>query len=402
MMLDPFGFIPHLASRIIGLGGDDTSDQNYAFHTPYVACATGAVTFTIRLLNLHATVGNLTVRINAISTAPGSVGRTVKMTSRALSDLAETGEMQVTIEAKPHLIYAVTGLIYGVSDAHADAVQILLDNPDDGSQSGALVRAAKYTSFGRDAARDIARLVAGDAATLADPVSQFCTDAQFEEGAYIGWLSALKLDAQAHRKQWEAIYTLQVLERYGMLDQGAVGLGFGSRAEPIAAACAARGCQVTVTDYPVDRDADEAASEAGAVAPRYPAICPDDVFDAAVSFLPAGDAGVLDDLHDFDFCWSNGAVDRFDTIADGVRFIIDSLQCLKIGGVAVHTLAFHLPMDGDDRGGTFLRRSHLERLGFELVSLGHQIAQFKYDDGGVPSGVTSLGLIIRKGESNFY
>jgi hypothetical protein len=398
--LDPFGFIPHLASRIIGLGGDDaSSDATYAFHTPYVSCAAGPVTFFLRFSRLEATHGNLTLRINAISTAPGAVARTVKMTSRALAELADTGVLQITIESKPNLTYAALGLIYGPSDASADELQILIDNPGSGDNYFEQNRNIQYTKFGHATAVDVSRLASNERATLADPVSQFCTSSQFNEPSYHRWLFAMKAKRQDDRRQWETIYSLSVLECYGMLQHGARGLGFASVSDPMVAVIASMGCTATVTDHP------GAGDTANGLAPvRYPEICSDRVFDEGVSFVPSISKSIPGDLRDFDFCWSTSAFERFDTLDDGMRFVVESLQCLKVHGIAVHTMTLNLADDTAEikKTGARLQRSSLERLALELVSYGHQVAQLKYDCDHRHSEITSVGLIVRKGESNFY
>ncbi len=85
-------------------------------------------------------------------------------------------------------------------------------------------------------------------------------------------------------------------------------------------------------------------------------------------------------------------------------FVSESLQGLKVGGLAIHTVPFNsfveMPAEETSDPG-LLRRADLERPVLGLVSLGRQIAQFKYDrDNADPNGVT--GLIVRKGSSNFY
>ena len=405
MVIDPFSFIPHLASRVIGLGGEDaSSDQTYAFHTPYVVCAPGPVTFRIRFTNLHASLGNLTVRVNAISTAPGALARTVKMTSRSLSELSETGEMEVSVEAKPHLIYAVLGLIYGVSDAYADELEIVLDRPGDGSDHAALLKETQYTSFGVDAAKDVTRLVAGAVPTITNPVSQFRTQSQLDEPSYAQWLSVMGKGSHLGHELWEEVYVAQALDRYGMLTGGARGLAFGVDAEALPAICAGKGCEIVLTDYLAS---DPSGPDGGALgditAFRRPDICPDKRFDAAVSGQSAPPGSLGGALADFDFCWAIDAAGRLGSVNEALRFVMDSIQCLKVGGLAVHTLPFAAftdePSVPADAG--LLRRVDLERFALEVVSLGHQIAQFKFDrDNDEAHGV--IGLIVRKGSSSFY
>ncbi|MFI4923844.1 MAG: hypothetical protein ACHQJ7_01755, partial [Vicinamibacteria bacterium] len=42
--------------------------------------------------------------------------------------------------------------------------------------------------------------------TLADPVVQLCTEAQFREPDYARWCEAIGEAPRLHRKQWEFVY----------------------------------------------------------------------------------------------------------------------------------------------------------------------------------------------------
>jgi hypothetical protein len=430
MFLDPFGFVPHHASRIIGLGGSEASNEpSYAFHTPYIYCAPGAVTFRIKIDNLSASVGNLTIRVNGLPPKPGAGARTVKMTAKTLRELAYLdGELIFSFKAKPGVLYAVLGLIYGESDARADGMSISLDRPDDGARFAAELEIAKQTVFGQAAVRDVAQLVSVEPAMLANPVSQMCTAAQFDEPVYQEWLEAMKSPRHRHRKQWEFVYIMQALDRYGMLQDGARGIGFGVGEEPLPAVFAARGCSVLATDLPSehDRAADWRATSQHIDSRdnlRRPDICPDERFSEAVTFRPVDMTDIPDDIADYDFCWSSCALEHLGSIEAGLQFITNSLKCLKLGGVAVHTTELNLSSNTKtvSEGGTVLfRRQDFERLALELVSLGHSIAQIKYDQGDTPVDkyidmppyaahdhlkaalsayvTTSFGIIVRKGE----
>lgn len=181
------------------------------------------------------------------------------------------------------------------------------------------------------------RMIADDRATLIDPVSQACTAEQFDEPTYAYWLNRLQLPLHRHRKQWEFIYILQALERYGMLVPHARGLGFGVGIEPLPAVMAAAGCSVIATDLPADdvralewRKTDEYLSSVDLL--RNPAICADDVFDRQVTHRHV-DMNVIDpDLTGFDFTWSSCSLEHLGSIARGLDFIRNSVECLKFGG----------------------------------------------------------------------
>jgi hypothetical protein len=429
--IDPFAFTPAVASRIIGLGGVQAPpDGTYAFHTPYVFCAPGDAIFTLKFTSLHASIGNLTVRINAVSARPGANARTVKMTSKSLRDIAFLdGELHVSVSAKPDTLYAIFGSIYGPSDASAEAMTIFLDRPDDGSAFDARLLEARRTIFGQDAIKGMTRLIATTPATLADPISQMCTAAQFDEPAFDHWCRVMHAENSRHRKQWEFVYILQSLSRYGMIEQGARGLGFGCGQEPLPAIFAAAGCSIVATDLP---SGDERAGDWSASGQhtldreilRRPHLCPDARFDEAVTFQPVDMNHIPNTLAGFDFCWSACALEHLGSIQAGLDFIRNSLDTLHPGGLAVHTTEFNLTSNSDtlDHDSTVLfRRKDFERLALDLVASGHEVAQFNYDQGNAPIDnhvdmppystnehlklaisryvTTSFGIIIRKGAS---
>ena len=49
---------------------------------------------------------------------------------------------------------------------------------------------------------------------------------------------------------------------------------------------------------------------------------------------------VPEDLRDFDFSWSSGAVEHLGTLGAGADFVLAQMDCLRPGGVSVHTTEF--------------------------------------------------------------
>jgi hypothetical protein len=402
--LDACGFMPGVASRIAGIGGKDTpGDQAYAFHTEYVPCGRGTAVFTLRPVNLAATKGNLTVRLNAISTAPGAIARTVKMAMIPLQELAATGGMQLAVKTKNGVLYSAIGLIYGPTDAAADDLLISLEtspSEDDSYEDEATV---SYTSFGQNIARPMSQLAARGPATLAGPVSQVCTRRQFAEPAYAAAAASLGLGGQADARQWRLAYVRRVLESYGMAQAGARGLGFMVEPDALPARLAEDGCGIVAMGYAGENKAPGMKRLSTLDDLRYANIGSVTRFEEAVELRSVEDWSVSDDLRDFDFCWSVDAVDMLATRRDAVQFIKNSFQSLKVGGLAVHVVPFTASdtVSADGEGGPLFSRSDVERLAFDVISFGHEIAQIKFGTAEEPA-MGFIGLILRKGESTFF
>lgn len=211
--------------------------------------------------------------------------------------------------------------------------------------------------------------------SLASPVSQACTLSQMEEPAYAYWCRAIAEVPRHHRKQWEFCYILQALVRQGCLAPGLSGLGFGVGTEPLASLFAARGARILATDLEPERaqqsgwveTAQHAASKQALNARR---LCPQTAFEELVEFRFMDMNAIDEDLADnFDFCWSACALEHLGSIEAGLAFILRSVDCLRPGGVAVHTTELNCDSDEEtlDTGGTVLfRRRDFEQLAGEL------------------------------------
>lgn len=261
--------------------------------------------------------------------------------------------------------------------------------------------------------------------SLTHPVSQACTHGQFDEEAYAFWCEQIREVPRAHRKQWEFCYILQALAREGMIAPGLRGLGFGVGAEPFAALFASRGVHVLATDLEPDR-----AQEHGWIASAQHAaskealnkrnICDPARFESLVDFRFMDMNAIDTDVRGFDFCWSACALEHLGSIAHGLDFIAHSLECLKPGGVAVHTTELNCFSDDEtlEEGSTVLfRQRDFITLAQRLTAAGHQVT-LNFELGDLPLdkhidfppfnpdkhlklmigkwATTSFGLIIRK------
>ncbi|WP_336980709.1 SAM-dependent methyltransferase [Altererythrobacter fulvus] len=214
---------------------------------------------------------------------------------------------------------------------------------------------------------------------LFSPVSQACTQRQMAEPAYAYWCAQIAEEPRTHRKQWEFCYILQVLCRHGMLAPGLKGLGFGVGGEPLASVFAARGVSVLATDLEPQRAlesgwVDTAQHAASKAELNARALCAPEPFERLVDFRFMDMNAIDGDLKEaFDFCWSACALEHLGSIEQGLDFIANSVDCLRPGGLAVHTTEFNCSSNRDtlDHASTVLfRRKDFLHLADRLAKQG--------------------------------
>ncbi len=226
--------------------------------------------------------------------------------------------------------------------------------------------------------------------TLARPVSQLCTEAQFREPVYRAWCEALGETPMFHRKQWEHVYALEVLQQAGMLVPGKRGLGFGCGVEPLPALLAMRGCTIVATDLPGD-----AAAAAGWAASNQHAsaleqlndrgLCDPELFAERVSLRSEDMNRISAELTGFDFVWSSCAFEHLGSLEKGLSFVVNAMRCLKPGGIAVHTTEFNLSSNLSTIQSPDLvvyRRHDIEGLMRTLTQAGYEVLPLNLNPGG--------------------
>jgi hypothetical protein len=237
-------------------------------------------------------------------------------------------------------------------------------------------------------------------------------------------------DVMLHRKMWEWLFIAEALHERGMLAPGRRGLGFGVGQEPLVAAFAAQGCDLVATDQPHELAVssgwtDSSVEWAGGLEnlPTHDLVSNEELArrvqyrDVDMNHLP-------DDLRGFDFTWSSCALEHLGTLEAGTDFVVAQMDCLRPGGVAVHTTEYLVSSDDSpstvEQGGTvFYRRSDIRALIDELRRAGHTI-DMDYTLGSTPDDVhvdvapysdvhlrtqlgeyvtTSVALVVTKGTS---
>lgn len=406
--LDPFAFHAGAASRIQALGGTNAPPiPEYAFHTPYVEAAVGQATFTVRFHGLTAKSGTLVLRVHMLSIEPGARSRMVNSERIALNRLVQLGgELSISFEGFHDVVFGLLGIVSGETDAAAAGITVTLDHPADPTARRDFGVEAKGTAYGKTPLTPAGSLLSTMLPTLADPVSQIATDAQLREPTAGGWMARLRPQGRSGVEHWRKVYTLQVLRRYGMLEQGAVGLGFEPSPSGVPAALAAMRAHVVAAfpsrpGHPLNTE--KIKQDLGGRAP-----CDEAVFDESVSVRVVSWRRIPEDLVNFDFVWSARANEQLYSVAAAAQFVEDAMACLRPGGLAVHTMSYDLSPGGRSIPSSeriLLQQGDVERLALVLVSRGHEVAQFRFDPGGAilaegaNHGVTHrtmVGLIARK------
>jgi hypothetical protein len=378
--LDPFAFYPEAASAIRGLGRSGPSPTpEYAFHTPYVEAAAGAANFTVRFEGLRAKMGTLLLRVHMLPSEPGGRARMANSERVALNRLIHMGgEISIRFEGFHDMTFALVGLIQGDTDAAADNLIITLDRPADPTARPAHAPEAKGTAYGNVPLQPASTLLSVDRPKLAEPVTQVATAAQLREPVAGGWIARLRPKGSSSVEHWRKVYTLQALRRYGMLEQGAVGLGFEPSPSSVPAALAAMHTRVVAAfpsrpGHPLD--VDTLKRDLSGRAP-----CDQALFDANVAVRIASWRRIPEDLVNFDFLWSTRANERLYSVAATIEFVERAMACLRPGGLAVHVMSYDLSPGGRSIPSSeriLLQQGDVERIALTLVSRGHEVAQFK-------------------------
>ncbi len=228
-----------------------------------------------------------------------------------------------------------------------------------------------------------------DPPTLSAVRSQLCTADQFDEPVYAEWCARLKQTPAHNRKQWEFVYICEALSQRGMLATGKRGLGFGVGKEPLPALFASLGCNIVATDL----DPTAAASSDWIPSSQHAAqlsdlnelnICEPRLFSDRVTFRAEDMNQISADLVGFDFTWSACAFEHLGSIRHGLDFFLNSLKCLKPGGVAVHTTEFNLSSNFstiEAHNLVLFRRFDIESLASKVRQLGCELVPVNYNPG---------------------
>jgi hypothetical protein len=258
-------------------------------------------------------------------------------------------------------------------------------------------------------------------------LSCLCRTEFLESPAFRYWAEQLHEAWRLHRKLWEYCYVCQALFERGMLRPGCRGLGFAVGQEPLPAFFAALGCEIVATDLAADDQRTQQWAQTAQWARNLQSLnerglCEPEAFRQRVQFRPVDMNYIPGDLRDFDFTWSSCSFEHCGSIQLGQQFLRNQLQCLRPGGIAVHTTEFNLTSNSTTltEGVTVIfRHCDIDQMVAELRGAGHTVEPLDLALGDAPLdryvdtppyshdkhlrlhlgdwATTSLGLIVRKG-----
>lgn len=213
-------------------------------------------------------------------------------------------------------------------------------------------------------------------------VSQLCRYDTLVSQSFRKWLDQLGEAPELHRKRWELAYICQALAERGLLTTGTRGLGFAIGAEKLPAFFAARGCQITATDLASEDERNEAWAKTGqwlgnAAALNRDGLCPADAFAERVQYRSVDMNEIPEDLTNFDFTWSTCSFEHCGSLELGLAFLERQMDCLRPGGLAVHTTEFNLTSNTDtvEQGSYVIYRlCDIEAICERLRQSGHKVA----------------------------
>ena len=220
--------------------------------------------------------------------------------------------------------------------------------------------------------------------------STLCRQADIEHAWLQHWCGQLHIQPLYHRKVWEDCFVIQALWEHGMLQAGKRGLGFAVGTEPLPSFFAGRGIEVLATDIEASdarasgwKHSNQHAADISAL--HKPWLVDRARFEQNCRFRPVDMNHIPRDLHGgFDFCWSVCSLEHIGSIEKGVQFVLNSVECLVPGGVAVHTTEFNLYADGptiDDWPTVLFQKGHIEALRDRLAGRGHRLLDLSFDPG---------------------
>lgn len=203
----------------------------------------------------------------------------------------------------------------------------------------------------------------------------------------------LKENVRFHRKQWEYVYIIQMLRLKDFVKSGIKGITFGSGTGSDIKSLANEGCILTVTDLNIEK-----AKELGWVHTNQHTndltVFKDERFNnydylENITIDNNVDMNNIPEKYlkgEYDFATYCCALEHLGSLEKGLLFIIESIKCIRVGGIVVHTTEFNLDSLKEDYNGKTMehiltcvyRKSDIEWLKYKVAEIGHKMYEVDY------------------------
>lgn len=188
-----------------------------------------------------------------------------------------------------------------------------------------------------------------------------------------------------HRKLFEFCVILETLEREGLLKYQKKGLGFGVGNEPVASILAKYKVKVLASDYDPETAKKHGWSSVHVgAAYRTPEIIDEDAFNRYVSYREIDMNNIPNDVDGFDFLWSSCSLEHLGSRQHGIEFVVNAMDCLNPGGIAVHTTEFSWGKGFDAYNLALYSEADLKNLRYCVESIGCTMDELSFASGNTP------------------
>ena len=208
-------------------------------------------------------------------------------------------------------------------------------------------------------------------------VTKFTTYRDMNTDWYSKWQRRHSLADNIHRKNWEIAIVSELLESNGVLRSGKRGVGFGCGSESLAAYIASCGPQVLATDL-LQEDWKH-------IHQGFKSFERSESLELRVVDMNwlQGESGVgAVEIEHFDFSWSVCSMDHCGSTWLTKRFLLNQMNCLRPGGIAVHTAEYTIS-SGLPRSGptSWMDWSDIVDVQKLCEQLGHECANVDWNIG---------------------
>ena len=209
-----------------------------------------------------------------------------------------------------------------------------------------------------------------------------CSQEMLEREDFQTWVERLghpRLSMQ--RKLWEWAFVCQALYEREKLKPGMRGLCFAVGTEPLPALFVNYGCEILATDLDTDNATKlgwvDGVSHASKIEDLNKSnICFDDLLKKQVSFEFVDMNHIPTHLTNFDFIWSVCSMEHLGSMILGKQFVYKAMNCLKPGGIAVHTMEYNVSSNQDtleDGYCAIFRKRDIQEMTNVLHFSGHNM-----------------------------
>ncbi len=190
------------------------------------------------------------------------------------------------------------------------------------------------------------------------------------------WKAQHSLPDRIHRKDWEVAIVSEILDSNGCLTENRHGVGYGCGSESLATYIASRGPKVLATDLLQGEWSHIHGGFSALENERIQLRCVD------MNWLKgeSGKQSVEEGLYDFG--WSVCSMDHCGSTWLTKRFLLNQMNCLKVGGLGVHTAEYTISSGLPRNGSTsWLDWNDMVDVQNLMTQMGHELAPIDWSIG---------------------